>query len=77
MVVDLQGVISVDGAGQKIIKLTDPAIHCTDSLRFGRTNLGVDGMKSFFTKHVCNQICKRMGLTFPENFVVTTEANHF
>ena len=42
IVVDLQGVGSW---------LTDPAIHCTNKLRFGRTNLGADGIARYF-KHM-------------------------
>ncbi|KAI1695649.1 alpha-kinase family domain-containing protein [Ditylenchus destructor] len=62
MVVDLQGVISTDESGVKTLELTDPAIHCTDLTRFGRTNLGLDGMKTFFGRHVCNKFCRAMEL---------------
>ena len=69
MVVDLQGVISIDGENRKCIELTDPAIHCIDSFRFARTNLGEDGMKLFFSNHICNEICHKINLIFPDNFV--------
>ncbi|CAG8735137.1 26256_t:CDS:1, partial [Racocetra persica] len=37
--------------------LTDPAIHCVDLLRFGKTNLGKKGIKKcFLAKHKCNDI---------------------
>ncbi|KAI1707811.1 alpha-kinase family domain-containing protein [Ditylenchus destructor] len=62
MVVDLQGVISTDESGVKTLELTDPAIHCTDLTRFGRTNLGSEGMKTFFGRHVCNKFCQAMEL---------------
>ncbi|KAI1704810.1 alpha-kinase family domain-containing protein [Ditylenchus destructor] len=62
MVVDLQGVIGTDETGRKTLELTDPAIHCTDLTRFGRTNLGLDGMKIFFGRHVCNKFCHAMEL---------------
>jgi hypothetical protein len=52
-VVDLQGVN---------LLLTDPAIHCTNLLRFGRTNLGLDGMARFFRTHKCGELCKKMNL---------------
>lgn len=65
MIVDLQGVIMTDTKGRKRIMLTDPAIHCTDLLRFGRTNLGEEGMKAFFSRHVCNEICQKLGLIVP------------
>lgn len=71
MVVDLQGVISFNGAE---LHLTDPAIHCTDLLRFGRTNLGERGMQEFFNHHACNEVCRKMGLVVPAKF--TTAANN-
>ena len=57
IVVDLQGMKS----GSTFL-LTDPVIHCKDLLRFGRTNLGPTGVSKFFKTHVCNQVCKAMGL---------------
>jgi hypothetical protein len=53
MVVDLQGVVNDKG-----YFLTDPAIHCRNLLYFGKTNLGVPGMKKFFQTHKCNAICR-------------------
>jgi len=40
LVSDLQGV----RAGSGDFYLTDPVVHCTDTLRFGHTNLGLDFM---------------------------------
>ncbi|KAI1699975.1 alpha-kinase family domain-containing protein [Ditylenchus destructor] len=53
MVVDLQGIISTDESGRKTLELTDPAIHCIDLTRFGKTNFGFEGMKTFFGRHLC------------------------
>ncbi|KAI1698245.1 alpha-kinase family domain-containing protein [Ditylenchus destructor] len=62
MVVDLQGVLNMSESGRKTLELTDPAIHCTHLTRFGRTNLGEEGMKIFFSRHKCNRFCQAMGL---------------
>ncbi|KAI1706337.1 alpha-kinase family domain-containing protein [Ditylenchus destructor] len=62
MVVDLQGIKSIDQNGRTILELTDPAIHCTDLIRFRRTNLGSEGMKIFFSRHKCNKFCQDMEL---------------
>ncbi|KAI1696525.1 alpha-kinase family domain-containing protein [Ditylenchus destructor] len=62
MVVDLQGIISTDESGRKTLELTDPAIHCKDLTRFSRTNWGLEGMKTFFGRHVCNKFCHAMEL---------------
>ncbi|KAI1692290.1 alpha-kinase family domain-containing protein [Ditylenchus destructor] len=62
IVVDLQGIISTDESGRKTLELTDPAIHCENLARFGRTNLGEEGMKAFFGRHACNKFCKAMKL---------------
>ncbi|KAI1700148.1 alpha-kinase family domain-containing protein [Ditylenchus destructor] len=62
MVVDLQGIMSTDENARPILELTDPGIHCTDLTRFGRTNLGEEGMKIFFTRHKCNKFCQIMEL---------------
>jgi hypothetical protein len=55
LVCDLQGVGN---------KLTDPAIHTRDRERFklADTNLNEDGFKFFFSTHVCNGICRKLGL---------------
>jgi len=60
--VDLQGSISTGIVLMgKCMELIDPAIHCVDLTRFGRTNLGTQGMGSFFSR--VHEICHRMGLT--------------
>ena len=62
LIVDLEGIVSKreDGTSQTI--LTDPAIHCTDHLRFGRLNHGMEGMKLFFNTHKCEKYCKLLKL---------------
>ena len=62
MVVDLQGILGHGEDGKRTLELTDPAIHCTDVTRFGRTNLGVEGMQVFLNRHRCNDFCKKLGL---------------
>ncbi|PAV78648.1 hypothetical protein WR25_12819 [Diploscapter pachys] len=63
-VVDLQGIVSKALSSSKpTIFLTDPAIHCVNKLRFGQTNLGIDGIKRFFDTHECNRFCQALSLT--------------
>jgi len=58
VVYDLQGIELEDE-----FLLTDPAIHCMDYLRFGRTNLGMKGIKEcFVANHKCGSVCKKLGL---------------
>jgi len=58
VVYDLQGVEL-----ENEFLLTDPAIHCIDPLRFGKTNLGERGINEcFLANHTCNDICKRLRL---------------
>lgn len=58
-VVDCQG-IAVEG--QNKYRLTDPALHCKDILKFDGTNRGLKGMKEFFSTHKCNHYCNALGL---------------
>ena len=62
LVCDLQGVASRDGCS---IVLTDPAIHDTNLLFHGSTNLGNRGIEAFFLAHSCNEICRKMKLKHP------------
>ena len=59
IVVDLQGIVIKDN--QKYL-LTDPCIHSTDFMRFGRSNFGKSGMKRFFQTHKCNTVCHDLQL---------------
>jgi hypothetical protein len=57
--------VDVQGKKQdsKTYILTDPAIHCTDMSRFGVTNFGAEGIDSFLAAHVCNSLCRSLGLS--------------
>ncbi|CAB4474498.1 uncharacterized protein OCT59_016049 [Rhizophagus irregularis] len=63
VVCDLQGIELTNE-----FLLTDPAIHCVDSLRFGRTNFGKEGINQLFlANHRCNDICKQLKLKHISN----------
>ena len=62
LVCDLQGIFTHDDKSRETLLLTDPAIHCPTQLRFGETNLRQRGIDAFFETHVCNNICRGMGL---------------
>ena len=55
VICDLQGVKS----GTRLM-LTDPAIHYTNILCHGNTNLGIRGIQMFFQVHECNDICRAL-----------------
>eukprot|EP00026_Physarum_polycephalum_P013238 Phypoly_transcript_13618.p1 GENE.Phypoly_transcript_13618~~Phypoly_transcript_13618.p1 ORF type:complete len:243 (+),score=23.24 Phypoly_transcript_13618:132-860(+) len=51
---DLQGGIYSDGA-----VLTDPVVM-SDDQKFGPTDLGRDGISTFFARHSCNRYCNNL-----------------
>ena len=57
VVCDLQGVVKDD-----TVYLTDPAVHYHNYMKLGYTNFSIKGMKEFFNRHNCNEICKTMQL---------------
>ncbi|RYH19387.1 hypothetical protein EON65_26130 [archaeon] len=59
MVVDCQG--GYDEENQ-VFQLADPVIHSTNVLKYGGTNMEVQGMNQFFKTHCCNGICAHFGL---------------
>ena len=69
VICDLQGVKT----HFKVV-LTDPAIHYTNILCHGSTNLGEKGILKFFQVHKCNKICRALKLDkeLPEQASVAT-----
>ena len=68
VVIDIQG---VKDTATNTYRWTDPQIHSRDGIEngniadgsgFASGNYGQDGMKKFVRTHVCNGICKHMGL---------------
>ncbi|KAF9111039.1 hypothetical protein BGX27_005474 [Mortierella sp. AM989] len=49
---DLQGGVYSDG-----VVLTDPVVMSRNQ-RFGPTDLGGEGIESFFARHICNEFCR-------------------
>jgi hypothetical protein len=63
MVCDLQGVLE-----KNKFLLTDPAIHSRDWPNFGPTDHGDKGQHNFFKTHICNPLCKALGLFNSKNY---------
>ena len=58
VICDLQGVES----GPSRVTLTDPAIHSLNAGCYGHTDLGQEGIQSFFKTHMCGEFCRAMGI---------------
>jgi hypothetical protein len=54
LVCDIQGVGDL---------YTDPQIMTSSGVGYGRGNLGPNGIKAFFMRHKCNQVCELLGLS--------------
>jgi hypothetical protein len=64
LVCDLQGIMDMEGF-RPAFRLTDPAI-CS-KLRgkrshYGKTDLGMRGIRNFCTRHICNGVCTALNL---------------
>lgn len=60
IVCDLQGVLDLEGRNP-VFKLTDPAI-VTRRKTYGKTDMGMNGIRAFCRTHKCNDVCKGLGL---------------
>lgn len=60
LVCDLQGIFDQESRFPKFT-LTDPAI-CSKSRKYGKTDLGLTGLRNFCRKHICNGVCIGLGL---------------
>ena len=61
MVCDIQGVRERDKDGSNWLTLTDPAIHTAEDTE-SRTNKKDSGFEAFYVSHVCNAVCRLLGL---------------
>lgn len=69
IVCDLQGVLDLEGI-RPVFRLTDPAI-CSKgrtSNQFGKTDIGMKGIRQFCLKHNCNDVCKGLNLPLMNSF---------
>ena len=62
MVSDLQGVLKLGTGDCRRVHLTDPQILSLDQ-SFGAADLGPVAMQTFRSLHVCNALCKKLGLS--------------
>ncbi|KAL7539511.1 hypothetical protein ACHAXR_009359, partial [Thalassiosira sp. AJA248-18] len=63
LVCDLQGILDLEGR-RPIFRLTDPAICSKGGKRnrYGKTDLGMRGIRNFCRFHKCNGVCKALSL---------------
>lgn len=67
IIVDLQGVLTVNEEGKDMFELTDPVIHRRNRKAgrqwdFGRTDRGKKGINDFLKSHKCSEMCRLLGL---------------
>ena len=68
LLVDVREVLS---NGTKCL-VSDVIVYCKDLLRFSSMNLGVPGIETFFSRHTCNDLCRRLSLpSHPKQVWVT------
>jgi hypothetical protein len=62
LVCDLQGILDLEGI-RPIFRLTDPVI-CSKSrkVRYGKTDIGMKGIRQFCRFHRCNKVCRGLNL---------------
>ena len=67
LVCDLQGVLDTT-TSPPMFRFTDPVIHDKKSKgslhKYGRTDKGQKGIRSFFNTHKCSELCKRLHRTW-------------
>ena len=68
IVCDLQGVLDMEGK-RPTFRLTDPAIcsknhrsRRSERFNYGKTDLGMRGIRNFCRRHTCNDVCKALEL---------------
>ena len=53
-------ILDIQGVGTS---WTDIAIVSKESAQYGYTDTGPNGIKAFFSNHVCGEVCRKLGLT--------------
>eukprot|EP01006_Ploeotia_vitrea_P041411 TRINITY_DN66525_c4_g2_i1.p1 TRINITY_DN66525_c4_g2~~TRINITY_DN66525_c4_g2_i1.p1 ORF type:complete len:992 (-),score=164.70 TRINITY_DN66525_c4_g2_i1:137-2767(-) len=52
-------ILDVQGVGETY---TDPAVVSIQTRKFGYTDTGLPGIRGFFQRHQCNEVCQALGL---------------